>query len=220
MFIVFIVIMSASSGGWHFTFKAGTSQRCSHHDKELQSKFDHVCLSGGTESPRTSVLDKLYNNSGVYRCACCGEPLFPSSTKFDSGTGWPSFWAPVEGDKIGYTKDIPAMLGTEVHCKKCGAHLGHVFGGITGGGSGDTNYRYCINGVCLRYDPLTEVRLTTDVPWTVDTYFLLFIVVAGVISSCCLCTHIARFLRFTQKAGHGVRPAEMSEPAEVSECGH
>merc|ERR1711924_191984 len=106
----------------------------------------------------------------------------------------PSYWAPVEGDKIGYTKDIPAMFSTEVHCKNCGAHLGHVFGGPTGGGSGDTNYRYCINGVCLRYDANTQLPHTTDVPLTMDNYFLLGVVIGGLVSACCLCGRAPRYI--------------------------
>jgi hypothetical protein len=78
-------------------------------------------------------------------CGCCGAPLFAAEAKFDSRTGWPSFWAPVRRGAIGYSRDVPSM-GTEVHCSNCGAHLGHVFTD----GPPPTGLRYCIDGVCLR----------------------------------------------------------------------
>lgn len=207
--VAFIVVVSVSSGGWHVTFVAGTdAQKCthSHHVTDMveSSKFEDVCVNGGTEYSFSSDLDGFYNNSGIYRCACCGEPLFPASTKFDSGTGWPSYWAPVDGDKIGYSKDVKALFSTEVHCKKCGAHLGHVFGGVTGGGSGETNYRYCINGVCLRYDAQTQLPRSTDMPVTLDSYFIMFLVIAGPVSSCCLCGRVPAYLRMRRESSHVV----------------
>lgn len=174
---------------------AGTSHKCTaNHNHPSPELFEDVCLNGGTELPGTSEHEHD-GDGGIFRCACCGEPLFPYASKFDSGTGWPSFWAPVEGDKIGYTKDLKGMLSTEVHCKKCGAHLGHVFGGLTGGGSGDTNYRYCINGVCIKRDHNVTIPLTTDVPWTGDSYMILAIFIAGSVSACCLCAHTWRYAR-------------------------
>lgn len=195
MFSVCIVVISVSSGGWHFTAGGGTAQKCSHHDQRLQSTFGSVCLDGGTEAPFSSPYDGVYNRTGVYRCACCGEPLFPASTKYDSGTGWPSFWAPVEGDPIGYAKDVHAGMTTEVHCQRCGAHLGHVFGGFTGGGDGETNYRYCINGVCLKYDALTELPLAADVPWTTDAILILCVAVAAPFSLCGIGIYVHRLTR-------------------------
>ena len=102
-----------------------------------------------TERPGSSPLD-AEKRRGRYLCAGCGLPVFDSRTKFESGTGWPSFWAPIEG-AIGTRQEgiayfIPA---TEVHCRRCGGHLGHVFAD----GPKPTRLRYCINGVALRFEP-------------------------------------------------------------------
>lgn len=100
----------------------------------------------GTERAGTSPLDKEYRK-GVYVCAGCELPLFRSETKFDSHTGWPSFWAPIEG-AVGTSTDTSFfMTRTEVHCRRCGGHLGHVFDD----GPKPTGLRYCINGVALKF---------------------------------------------------------------------
>lgn len=85
---------------------------------------------------------------GVYRCAGCGQPVFSSATKFNSGTGWPSYWAPYSEDSIGTQLENTAVPRVEVHCKKCGGHLGHVFSD----GPRPTGLRFCINSVCLVLD--------------------------------------------------------------------
>ena len=85
----------------------------------------------------------------MYKCVCCGEDLFKSETKFDSGSGWPSFWESISDEKIEYVSDHSfGMIRTEVNCKKCGAHLGHVFDD----GPKPTNLRYCINSISLSLD--------------------------------------------------------------------
>ena len=111
-----------------------------------------VCINKGTEPPFTG---KYYNNKekGTYKCVCCGETLFKSDAKYDSGSGWPSFWQPLSDEKIEYISDTDyGMVRTEVNCKKCGAHLGHVFDD----GPKPTNLRYCINSISLDLDKNDE----------------------------------------------------------------
>ncbi|MDH6060558.1 peptide-methionine (R)-S-oxide reductase MsrB [Chrysosporum bergii ANA360D] len=107
-----------------------------------------VLRKHGTERAFTSPLDKQYNE-GTFVCAGCGQPLFKSETKFNSGTGWPSFYQPIEG-AIATTVDRSFfMTRTEVHCSRCGGHLGHVFND----GPAPTGQRYCMNGVALNFEP-------------------------------------------------------------------
>ena len=102
----------------------------------------------GTERAGSSPLDRE-KRSGRFLCAGCGAALFDAATKFDSGTGWPSFWAPLD-DAVGtHTDRSFFMTRTEVHCARCGGHLGHVFPD----GPPPTGQRFCMNGVALRFEP-------------------------------------------------------------------
>ncbi|UIE39478.1 peptide-methionine (R)-S-oxide reductase MsrB [Leptodesmis sichuanensis] len=112
-----------------------------------------VLRKHGTERAGTSPLDKNYEE-GIYTCAGCGQPLFKSETKFNSGTGWPSFYAPIEGAVATSTDRSLFMTRTEVHCSRCGGHLGHVFPD----GPKPTGQRYCMNGVALEFQPEEEVK--------------------------------------------------------------
>ena len=105
-----------------------------------------VLRGHGTERAGTSPLDRE-KAAGRFACAGCDLPLFSSETKFESGTGWPSFWAPL-ADAVGTTTDSAyGMRRTEVHCRRCGGHLGHVFAD----GPPPTGQRYCMNGAALRF---------------------------------------------------------------------
>ncbi|MEB3181746.1 MAG: peptide-methionine (R)-S-oxide reductase MsrB [Nostocaceae cyanobacterium] len=107
-----------------------------------------VLRQHGTERAGTSPLNKEYGQ-GTYVCAGCGSPVFTSETKFNSGTGWPSFYAPIEG-AIATTVDKSLfMTRIEVHCSRCGGHLGHVFDD----GPKPTGKRYCMNGVAMNFQP-------------------------------------------------------------------
>jgi peptide-methionine (R)-S-oxide reductase len=107
-----------------------------------------VLRKHGTEAPGTSPLDHE-KRAGTFRCAGCDLPLFASAAKFDSGTGWPSFTAPLE-NAVGTSEDRSFfMTRTEVHCRRCGGHLGHVFDD----GPPPTGLRYCMNGVAMRFVP-------------------------------------------------------------------
>jgi peptide-methionine (R)-S-oxide reductase len=107
-----------------------------------------VLRQHGTERAFTSPLDKSYE-SGTYVCAGCGQPLFASETKYNSGTGWPSFNQPLDGAIATSIDRSWFMTRTEVHCSRCGGHLGHVFDD----GPKPTGKRYCMNGAALKFNP-------------------------------------------------------------------
>jgi peptide-methionine (R)-S-oxide reductase len=108
----------------------------------------NVLRQQGTEYPESSPLDHQFA-PGRYDCAGCAQHLFASATKFDSGTGWPSFWKPLDGAVATTDDDSLMMARTEVHCSRCGGHLGHVFED----GPKPTGLRYCMNGVALNFVP-------------------------------------------------------------------
>ena len=114
--------------------------------KDLTPDQFRVLRQHGTERAHTSPLDKQYAD-GEYVCAGCNSPLFSSTTKFNSGTGWPSFFAPIEGSVDTTVDNSLFMSRTEVHCSRCGGHLGHVFND----GPKPTGKRYCMNGVALKF---------------------------------------------------------------------
>lgn len=116
--------------------------------KILTPEQYHVLREHGTEPPGSSPLNKTHA-PGIYRCAGCGAPLFASDAKYDSGSGWPSFFAPLEGALEASLDRSHFMTRTEVHCRTCGGHLGHVFDD----GPEPTGLRYCINGAALSFTP-------------------------------------------------------------------
>jgi peptide-methionine (R)-S-oxide reductase len=122
-------------------------------DRTLTPEQHHVLREHGTERAGTSPLNQE-KRAGTFRCAGCGQPLFSSDTKFESGTGWPSFFAPLD-NAVGTTTDTThGMTRTEVHCAKCEGHLGHLFPD----GPRPTGLLYCMTGVALVFEAVTKEK--------------------------------------------------------------
>jgi peptide-methionine (R)-S-oxide reductase len=122
--------------------------------RQLTPEQYRVARAKGTERPFTGAYNAA-KDDGIYTCVCCGQPLFDAKTKYESGTGWPSFFAPIEEEALGLETDQSLfMTRTEVLCSRCDAHLGHVFPD----GPEPTGQRYCMNSASLRLVPRDEAE--------------------------------------------------------------
>ena len=145
-------ILAATACGGSATAAPAADYEVTHSDAEWKqllspAQYD-VLRRAGTERPYSSPLNDEHRH-GVFGCAGCALDLFSSDTKFDSGTGWPSFWKPLDNAVIERTDDSMFMTRTEVLCRRCGGHLGHVFDD----GPQPTGLRYCMNGVAMTFRP-------------------------------------------------------------------
>lgn len=150
--------VTAAVAGVRTLFAAQAAQpartyEVTHSDEEwrrlLPGESYYVMRKAGTERPGSSPLNGEHR-PGVFNCAGCALPLFSSKAKFESGTGWPSFYQPIAKTAVDESSGGSMMFGTEVHCHRCGGHLGHVFND----GPKPTGLRYCINGVALNFSPI------------------------------------------------------------------
>ena len=137
-----------SPGRWVMYLTGMTQKTDEDWRATLTPEQFHVLREHGTERAGTSPLNQE-KRSGTFVCGACGQPLFTSDAKFESGTGWPSFYRPIEGAIATTTDSSYGMTRVEVHCSQCGGHLGHVFPD----GPQPTGERYCMNGVALKFEP-------------------------------------------------------------------
>lgn len=150
-----LALVSGLARAWPFSGsdKKGKEFPYTMSDKEWKEKLSpeayNVLRQEGTERAFTSPLNDE-KRPGVFYCAGCGHALYSSEQKYNSGTGWPSFWAPIAPDAVGESTDHKiGVARTEVHCSNCGGHLGHVFPD----GPKPTGLRYCMNGVAMTFEP-------------------------------------------------------------------
>jgi peptide-methionine (R)-S-oxide reductase len=153
------VVLAGAAGGAYFLLRKPSTMTTTPESFEINKTEEewrkvltpeqfNVLRKEGTERPGSSTLDKEYGK-GTFACAGCELPLFVSETKFNSGTGWPSFYDPIP-NSIGTSVDGQLMMRrTEVHCRRCGGHLGHVFED----GPKPTGLRYCMNGISMKFIP-------------------------------------------------------------------
>jgi peptide-methionine (R)-S-oxide reductase len=145
-------ILTAAACGRSATASPAGDFEVTHTDAEWKQQLTadqyDVLRKAGTETPYSSPLNDEHRH-GVFSCAGCALALFSSDTKFDSGTGWPSFWQPLDGAVLEHPDNTLGMTRTEVLCRRCGGHLGHVFDD----GPQPTGLRYCMNGVAMTFRP-------------------------------------------------------------------
>jgi peptide-methionine (R)-S-oxide reductase len=158
-FLLGIAALAGGAGLLVRPARAAGSFRVSYSDEQWRTRLSpeayDVLRHAGTESPFSSPLDHE-TRAGIYACAGCALPLYDAKTKFDSGTGWPSFYEPLPHAVATSTDTSLLETRTEVHCSRCGGHLGHVFDD----GPKPTGLRYCMNGVALAFHPANGSKRT------------------------------------------------------------